>query len=111
MRVISLEGPPGSRTGGRVLLRAPLRLRRVATIRVERARPPFELTGSAAVGSGTRAEVRWFLTEQGDETRAALAARLISASRRDRFLWAAGGRIWMQRRLERTLAGLASRFP
>jgi hypothetical protein len=63
------------------------------------------------VGRGTRAEVRWSLTEQEDLTRAALSARLVSASRRDRFLWAAGGRAWMQKRQERAHTGLAAGFP
>jgi uncharacterized protein YndB with AHSA1/START domain len=107
VRVLSLDGPPGARSGGRVLIRAPFGLSRVATIRVEGADPPSELLGSAAVGDGTRAEVRWSLSEDGGgATRAELTAHLISASRRDRFLWAAGGRAWMQRRLERALAGL-----
>jgi hypothetical protein len=69
------------------------------------------MTGSAAVGQGTRAEVRWTLAEQGSGTRVALAAGLISASGRDRVLWALGGRAWMRGRLKRALGSLASRYP
>jgi hypothetical protein len=67
------------------------------------------MIGSAAVGDGTRAEVRWKLSEDGVGTRTELTAHLLSASRRDRLLWAAGGRLWMRRRLQRALAGLDER--
>ena len=109
VRVLSLDGPAGARQGGDVRIRAPFGLSRTASIRVEDSRPPVELIGSAAVGDGTKAEVRWLLSENGNGTRAELTAHLITASRRDRLLWAAGGRIWMRRRLRRALAGLDAR--
>jgi uncharacterized protein YndB with AHSA1/START domain len=109
VRVLSLEGPAGARRGGEVWIRAPFGLSRTASIRVEKSRPPAELVGSAAVGAGTRAEVRWSLSEETSGTRAELTARLITASRPDRLLWMAGGRFWMQHRLQRALAGLDAR--
>jgi uncharacterized protein YndB with AHSA1/START domain len=109
VRVLSLDGPAGARRGGQVRIRAPFGLSRIASIRVEEARPPAELIGSAAVGDGTKAEVRWSLAEEGAGTRTELTARLIFASRRDRLLWVAGGRFWMRRRLQRALAGLEAR--
>lgn len=110
VRVLSLDGPEGERTGGRVRIRGPLGLGRTAVIRAERVRRPEELVGSARVGGHTTAEVRWTLHERGGETRVRLAARLTAAGLGDRILWAAGGRLWMQRRLERTLRGLAHRL-
>ena len=109
VRVMSLDGPAGSRRGGQVRIRAPFGLTRTASIRVEDSHPPAELIGSASVGDGTKAEVRWRLSENGAGTRAELTAHLLSASRRDRVLWAAGGRFWMRRRLQRALAGLDER--
>ena len=109
VRVLSLDGPAGARRGGEVLIRAPFGLSRTASIRVEDSRPPSELIGSAAVGDGTRAEVRWKLSEGPGGTRTELTAQLLSASRRDRLLWSAGGRLWMRRRLGRALAGLDER--
>ena len=109
VRVLSLEGPAGARTGGDVRIRAPFGLSRIASIRVEDSRPPVELIGSAVVGEGTKAEVRWSLSEDGTGTQTELTAHLITASRRDRLLWAAGGRLWMRRRLQRALAGLDAR--
>ena len=109
VRVLSLEGPSGARTGGDVRIRAPFGLSRTASIRVEHSRPPVELIGSAAVGDRTKAEVRWLLAEDETGTRAQLTANLTTASRRDRLLWATGGRLWMRRRLQRALAGLDAR--
>jgi hypothetical protein len=109
VRVLSLDGPAGARQGGTVRIRAPFGLSRTASIRVEDSRPPAELIGSAAVGNGTLAEVRWSLSENGAGTRAELTAQLIAASRRDRLLWVGGGRFWMRRRLRRALAGLDAR--
>ena len=109
VRVLSLDGPAGARRGGEVLIRAPFGLSRTASIRVEDSQPPAELVGSAAVGDVTRAEVRWSLTQEGAGTRVRLSARLLSASRGDRLLWAAGGKMWMRRRLARALAGLDAR--
>jgi uncharacterized protein YndB with AHSA1/START domain len=110
VRVLSLDGPVGARTGGRVRIRAPLGLGRTAVIRAERVRRPEELIGSARVGEATRAQVRWTLHERGDETTVCLTAQLTAAGLADRILWAAGGRIWMRRRLERTLRGLSHRL-
>ena len=109
VRVLNLDGPRGARRGGTVLIRAPLGLSRTASIRVEEARPPAELIGSAAVGDGTLARVHWSLSKQGGGTRAELTAHLITASRLDRILWSGGGRFWMRRRLQRALAGLDAR--
>ena len=109
VRVLSLDGPAGARRGGQVRIRAPFGLSRTATIQVEESHPPAELIGSAAVGDGTKAEVRWRLSEEGSGTRAELSAELLSASRRDRMLWVGGGRLWMRRRLRRALAGLDER--
>ena len=109
VRVLSLDGPAGARRGGRVRIRAPFGLSRIASIRVEDSRPPAELIGSAAVGDRTKAEVRWKLSQDGAGTRTELTAQLLSASRRDRMLWVAGGRLWMRRRLRRALAGLDER--
>jgi hypothetical protein len=109
VRVLSLDGPPGARSGGKVRIRAPFGLSRTASLRIEDSQAPAELIGSAAVGDGTRAEVRWSLFENGAGTRAELTAQLTTASRRDRLRWAAGGRFWMRRRLQRALAGLDAR--
>ena len=110
VRVVSLDGNAGARTGGQVRIRGPLGLGRTARIRLEAARPPDELVGSVRIGDRTRAEVRWALEDLGDGTSVALASRLLTASPVDRALWAAGGRGGMRRRLQRAVRGLAARF-
>ena len=65
VEVVELAGPPGARTGGRVRVRGPLRLRRTATIRVDAIRPTGGAEGPrrrhrawspAALSPGRRSE-------------------------------------------------------
>jgi hypothetical protein len=108
--VITLDGPAGARTGGVVALRGPLGLRRTVRTRVRSATAPRRMSGTAEIGSGTLATVRWTLDEQGANTRVVLAATVERAGLLDRILLAAGGRRWLQLRFERTLKHLAAHF-
>jgi hypothetical protein len=92
---------------GTVRLRGPFGVRRVATTKVTAARPPRLMIGTAEVEGGTRARVSWTLARRLGETRVRLAAEIDHSSGLDRLLLALGGRRWLERRFEETLAVLA----
>ena len=107
VEVVTLEASDGVHAdGGRVRVRGPLGLRRTATIRVVAARAPRLLIGTAELAGGTRARVSWTIAGRLGSTRVRLAAELERARRLDRLLLAAGGRWWLRRRFESTLARL-----
>lgn len=110
VEVVELKGPPGARTGGRVLIRGPLGVRRTARTRVDFARPVEEMCGSAHIGDATSARVRWLLREDGGGTGVTLAANINRAGPLDRLLLALGGMAWMRGRFASTLAVLDARL-
>jgi hypothetical protein len=96
--------------GGRVRIRGPLGLSRVAETRVLSARPPSgdepaELTGRADLGA-TVGRVRWVIAPSGEGSQVTLAAWLERATLRDRLLLALGGRRLLQRIFENALTRL-----
>jgi Polyketide cyclase / dehydrase and lipid transport len=97
--------------GGRVRLRGPLGISRVADTRVTEVRAPAALAGTARLGRRTQATVSWVLSDlDGTATCLELAADVVDASTFDRLLLAAGGRRWLERRFERIVRSLGSRF-
>ena len=62
--------------------------------------------GSANLGQGTSAEVRWLLRSEDGGTAVTLGANVRAAGRRDRLLLAVGGMAWMRRRFAGTLRAL-----
>jgi hypothetical protein len=110
IEVVTLNGPPGARNGGRVRMRGPLGLRRTAMTRVEAAHPTYLMIGTAEVGRRTRACVSWALTPQDGGTSVRLTAALDEAGLFDRLLLLLGGRWWMRRRFVGVLVRLAEQF-
>ena len=110
VEVVGLTGPPGARTGGRVRIRGPFGVQRVARTQVDFARPVDELGGSARIGNVTTGRVRWLLHAADGGTTVTLAARVEQAGTRDRLLLALGGRVWMRRRFVTTLRALDDRL-
>jgi hypothetical protein len=110
VEVITLEGPPGGRTGGVVALRGPLGLRRTVRTRVLAAAEPRYMAGTAEIARGTLATVRWSLEDLGSRTGVVLSATVETVGLLDRVLLAAGGRWWLRRRFASTLSRLAARF-
>ena len=108
--VVDLTGPPGARTGGRVRIRGPFGLQRVARTQVDFASPVDEIGGSARIGGLTTAHVRWRLHAADGGTGVTLTADVEQAGARDRLLLALGGRVWMRRRFEMTLRALDARL-
>ena len=106
VEVVELDGPPGSRTGGRVRIRGPLGVRRTARTQVDFARPVEEMGGSARLGGATSAEVRWLLQPSGGDTAVTLGASIRHAGPRDRLLLTLGGLPWMRRRFAGALRAL-----
>lgn len=105
VQVLELSGPEGARDGGRVRIRGPLGVGRVARTRVEEVSAPERLRGRADVGA-TAAAVCWTLEPAGAHTHVTLAAEVVRATALDRMLLAAGGGWWLRRRFAATLARL-----
>ena len=113
IEVVSLDRPGGgAATGGRVLMRGPLGLRRTAATRVVEAEPPRRMSGTAVVGRRTRARITWTLSavRDGHGTDVRLAAAIDAAGPLDRALLVLGGRGWLEARFAGTLAVLADRW-
>ena len=106
VEVVDLDPSVDGHGGGRVRVRGPLGLRRTALTRVEHARTPQLVVGSARVGRRTRARVSWTLGARGAGTWVRLAATVERASTLDRLLLRAGGRAWLEGRFAGTLARL-----
>lgn len=111
VRVVRLDAHDGGpANGGRVRLQGPLGFGRTVTTRVVASTAPRLLIGTAELGAGTRARVRWALAEHGEATRVRLAAEVEQAAFFDRLLLRVGGRAWLARRFEATLEGLVEEF-
>ena len=117
-RFIEVESPQRSSdpsadraaTGGRVRIRGPLGLSRMAITRVTAIDPPVRMTGTARVGRRTTAQMRWILSPGLGRTHVRLEAQIDTASRVDRVLLACGGRAWLRRRFARVLGRLRLRL-
>lgn len=105
-----LDGPPGARTGSRVRLRGPLRIRRRARTRMLDSRAPGWMIGSAEIGRGTLALISWTIAEDRTGSRVRLKAEIGRLGVSDRVLLALGGRRWMRRLFEESVAALAERL-
>ena len=112
VEVLTIERSPGSEPahGGAVRIRGPLGFARIARTHVAETDPPHFIAGTAAVGRGTEALVRWTLNPVAATTRVRLEAVVERASRLDALLLAAGGRGWLERRFDSILATLARRL-
>lgn len=108
VEVVRLDGQPAN--GGVVRLRGPLGTSRTVVTRVSEVCAPSALTGTATVGRGTVAHVRWALDEHEGQTAVTLEATVVRAARADALLLRLGGRRWLARRFARVLDRLAERF-
>jgi hypothetical protein len=101
----------GELSGALMLIHGPLGLRRLARTRLESTREPAQLLGTAWVGAGTEARVRWDLRPlAADHTLVTLTATFISPAPLDRLLLLAGGRLWARRLFADTLERLAGQL-
>ena len=114
LQTVDVDGD-GAARGGRVRLRGPFGLSRVAATRVVAAEPPAageaRLRGEALVGARTRARIEWWLTGTATGTRVTLAAEVLEAGPFDRVLLALGGRVWLRRLFGRALRNLERSLP
>jgi uncharacterized protein YndB with AHSA1/START domain len=106
VEVVSLEGPPGARSGGVVRMRGPFGIGRVSTTRVLEADPPRGMRGRAELEGGTAAAISWDFEPAGGGTAVTLSARVERAGRLDRLLLALGGRFWLRLLFASTLRRL-----
>jgi hypothetical protein len=83
--------------GGRVRIRGPLGLSRVARTRVVSSEEPRRLLGRAEIGKGTIGSVRWEIAPAGDGSLVTLSAMVERAAPLDRVLLGLGGAWWLRR--------------
>ena len=84
--------------GGRVRVKGPLGLSRVARTSVVRAERPRLLTGTADIGRRTHGAVRWEIAPLvPDSSHVRFVAQVERASALDRVVLALGGRWWLKR--------------
>jgi uncharacterized protein YndB with AHSA1/START domain len=103
IEVVSLDGG----TGGRVRVRGPAGLSRVADTTIDSVEPPRVISGTARVGDETTARVSWQLEEEGgDVTQVRITATVLEASPGDRLLLTLGGQAWLERSFGRILDAL-----
>jgi hypothetical protein len=103
--VVALQ-PAGDRCDAR--LRIPFGMRVHASMKVKPSRKARLLTSEVRLGRRTVAWGTWILTPDPGTTDVDLAIQLQSRSLATRFVLLLGGRRWIARRLERTLATLAT---
>jgi carbon monoxide dehydrogenase subunit G len=106
-RFVELEGVGGA--GGRVRVRGPLGISRVARTEVLAAEPPApvgRLRGRAEIGRTTRGHVRWEIEPVAGGSRVTLAVGADALGATDALLMTVGGRWWMQRLFRSALARL-----
>jgi hypothetical protein len=90
--------------GGRVRVKGPLGLSRVAQTAVVAADRPRLLTGTAELGRTTRGAVRWEIEAVVRGTsRVRFTAQVERASPLDKALLACGGRWWLARIVARAV--------
>jgi hypothetical protein len=109
-RFVSLDAVGSG--GGRIRIRGPFGISRLARTRIVSARPPAEdapgcLEGRAELDSGSVARIAWRVERDGaDRARVALEAVVERCAGFDRAVLALGGRWWLRRSLAHTVAGL-----
>lgn len=96
-RFAALESLDDDAAGGRVRIRGPLGLSRLAATRVESAVEPSELHGRARVGRSTVGAVTWAIEPAGCGSLVTLSAEVVDASLFDRAVLALGGEAWLRR--------------
>lgn len=105
---IRVEGAPGRRDCGDVKLRGPLGLRRRARTSVLVSLAPRLMIGRAELGRHTVARVNWVLSPgRPGSTAVELTGVVDRVGPVDALVLLLGGRRWLERRFEATLATLA----
>jgi hypothetical protein len=109
-RFVSLDSVgPG---GGRIRIRGPLGISRLARTQIVSTRPPTEtepgcLEGRAELDSGSAGRIAWYVAPDGPQrSRVELEAVVERCTGLDRAVLLLGGRRWLHRSLVHTLAGL-----
>jgi hypothetical protein len=97
--------------GGRVRVKGPAGISRVARTRVIATDPPSALRGRAEIGRTTRATVRWRIESTGAGSTVTLTATVEQASALDRVLLLLGGRSWLGRLFRHAVERLDAVLP
>jgi hypothetical protein len=103
-RRLRLEGVTDDGRGGRIALRGPFGIRRVARTSVTTLDPPRGFGGTAVVGRRTAAYVHWGIEDAEGGSLVTLSATITRAGVLDRLLLATGGRRWLARSFARSVA-------
>jgi hypothetical protein len=107
MRILTLHGPPGRRTGGIVELRGPMGVTRLARTRVHGGERGSRLWGTAETADGACALVQWRVEGAPDRTHVEVRLDVHARTWKDRTLLHLGGRAWLGARMRAALARLA----
>jgi hypothetical protein len=96
--------------GGRVRVKGPLGLSRIARTAVVSTERPRLLTGTAEIGRGTVGRVRWEIAPASvpDTSQVRFSAEVERASPLDRAVLVAGGRWWLARIVRRAVQRLGA---
>jgi hypothetical protein len=94
--------------GGRVRVKGPLGVSRIARTSVVGAEAPHTLRGRAEIGSRTRGAVHWEIAPSSSGSHVRLTAAVERASLLDRVVLACGGRWWLGRIVERAVQRLGT---
>jgi len=105
---LRLEGVAADGRGARIALRGPLGIRRTARTCVTRLHRPRHFGGTAEVGRRTVAYVHWSIDHAETGSLVTLTATILRAGPLDRLLLTLGGRRWLARSFERTIALLGN---
>jgi hypothetical protein len=97
-----------SPTAGRVRVKGPLGISRVARTRVVAAHPPTIVRGAADIGRSTHAAVRWEIEPRDHGSHVVFTARVERASTLDRILLVLGGRWWLSRLFQNAVQRLGA---
>lgn len=109
IHLLELSESPERELRGRMLLRGPLGVRRLAVTRTESWREPSSIAGTARLGARTRVRVSWELhAPDRDTTHVVLRAEVRSLAPLDGLLLRAGGGAWVRRLFASTLELLAN---
>jgi len=109
-RFIEMVQLDTSGSGGRVRLRGPLGLRRIATTQVDELDEPEVVRGSATIGDTTHGRVCWTLEETSDGTLVTLDVEADRLAQLDSLLLRMGGRRWLRGVFGRILVRLEERL-
>lgn len=110
VRLLSRDPDTGVPVHAIVRLRGPLTIRRTATAKIVRTRPPGIIAGRAKIGRRTRGSVAWTIASRPFGSGVSLCMIVEATGLLDGLVMRRGGRRWLERRFRDALACLADQL-